>query len=185
MKIQAIKKLCMEMCAFNILHDMHGRQLLCDGRAAWPVEGIMLTRSMIPALFDIDAKKLEKIMVREGPVPDEERFSLEPMPGEEELKDLGLIWDNGKFVRVLSGSDRLLFIDNALTKPAENKEGEFCFSVRKHAGRTPIVACYADMLVGALIMPMVGKEIMERLEKISCMPLNVFWHEDEEEKIGI
>lgn len=184
MKIQAIKKLCMEMESFMLFNCENGRQLLCDGRGAWPVEGIKLTSDIIPALFDITEKQQDKISIRELPVPDEERFALEPMEGEEELTDMGTIWNDGNFIRVLSGEDGLLFINQALTKPGENKEGKFTYCARKREGRVPLVACYGDMLVSAIVMPMKGRAIMERLEKISYMPLNVFWKEDEEDENG-
>ena len=180
MKIQAIKKLCMEYETFYLFNCANRRQFLSNGRGLWPVEGIRLNADMIPALFDISEKKQQIISIREMPIPDEERFTLEPMQGEEELEDLGLIWHDGDFLRVLNGEDGLLFIDAALTKPGENKEGKFTYFARKKEGRTPIVACYGDMLVSAIVMPKKGAAIMERLEKLGCMQLNVFWEEDED-----
>lgn len=39
-KIQAIKKLCMERVAFYIYNCVRGQQFLSNGMALWPVEGI-------------------------------------------------------------------------------------------------------------------------------------------------
>ena len=179
MKIQAIKKACMEREAFYIFDCENGRQYISNGKASWPVEGIRITTDIIPVIFDIDEKKKEKIIIPETPVPDEERFSLEPMQGEEMLEDLGIVFYGGDFYRALKGTDGLLFIDTALLKPGENKEGKFMYCARKKEGRTPLVACYGDMLVSALIVPENARAIMRQIEKISYEPLCVFWDEDE------
>ena len=180
MKIQAIKKLCMERVAFYIYNCVRGQQFLSNGMALWPVEGIQLTAAMIPALFDINDKQQEKVSIREI-FQDDERFTIEPMDGEEQLEDLGLVWEDGKFLRALKGADGIIFIDAALTKPGENKDGKFIYCLRKRPGSSfPLVACYGDMLVSALVMPTIGRGIMERLEKITYEPLNVFWKEEED-----
>lgn len=180
MKINAIKKLCMERVAFYIYNCPHGQQFLSNGMALWPVEGIQITKDMIPALFDINDKQQEKITIREI-YADDERFTLEPMDGEEELEDIGPVWDCGVFYRVLKGRDGLIFIDAALTKPGENKDGKFIYCLRKKPGSVlPMVACYGDMLASAIVMPSKGKAIMERLQKITYEPLHVFWREDGE-----
>lgn len=184
MKIQAIKKLCMERVCFCIYNCQRGQQFLSNGIALWPVEGIQLTAAMIPALFDINEKKQEKISIREI-FMDDERFSLEPMDGEEELEDLGLVWDCGSFFRALKGKDGIIFIDAALTKPGENKDGKFIYCLRERPGNAfPMVACYGDMLVSALVMPTKGRGIMERLEKITYEPLHIFWNEEESQHGG-
>ena len=178
-KIQAIKKLCMERVAFYIYNCQHDQQYLSNGMALWPVEGIHLTAAMIPALFDINEKQQEKITIREIYM-DDERYSLEPMQGEEALEDLGIVWDCGTFFRALKSREGVLFIDTALTKPGENKEGKFLYCLREKPGSSfPLVACYGDMLASAIVMPMKGKGIMERMAKITYEPLRVFWKEEE------
>lgn len=184
MKIQAIKKACMENGVFYIYNCENGRQYLSNGQAFWPVEGIKITPDIVPVIFDIDEKKKEKIAIYEWPIPDKERFTVEPTPGEEELEDLGLVFYGGDFYRALKGTDGLLFIDTTMTKPGENKEGKFRYCVRKKEGGIPLVACYGDMLVSAIIVPHKAREIMERIEKISYQPLDVFWDEDEETREG-
>lgn len=184
MKIQAIKKLCNEMGIYYLYDCDDGQQFLSDARAFWPVEGIHLTADMIPALFDISKKKQEDTIIKAWPCPDDERFSLVPVKEEEELKDLGTIYHSGEHIRVLCGQDGLIFINSELTKPGSNKEGRFAYSLRKYEGRVPVVACYGDMLVSALVLPIKGRGIMERLEKLSSYPLHVFWDEEEEDHHG-
>jgi len=123
----------------------------------------------------------ERRAIREGAVPDEERFSLVPMPGDEELKSLGIVWSNGKFYRALRGKAGLLYIDQGLLKPGENKEGDFAFYLRMKKDFTPMVACYGDMMVSAIVMPMKGTGIMEDLRMIAETPLHVFWREEDGE----
>ena len=181
MKIQAIKKLCMDRVCFYIFNCPGGRQFLSNGMALWPVEGIRLTKEMIPALFDISDKQQDKIIIQEMDTADE-RYTLEPMEGEEELKDLGLVWNSGNFYRALKGEAGVLFIDTALTKPGENKEGKFAYYARRKPGSNiPLVACYGDMLASAIVLPSKAGAIMEQLEKITYEPLQVFWRDDEED----
>lgn len=180
MKIQAIKKLCMDRRAFYIFNCSRGQQFLGNGVALWPVDGFQLTASMIPALFDISEKEKEKLTIREIEAIDE-RYTMEPGPEEEPLKDLGTIWHAGRFFRALEGSEGVLFIDTALTKPGEDRDGKFVYALRKRPGDTvPIVACYGDMLASAIVLPEIGREMMERLEEIAGKPLHVFWGEEQE-----
>lgn len=181
MKIQAIKRLCMDRDTFYLYNCKNGQQFLCNGAAAWPVEGIRITEGMIPALFDISEKQQTKVNIHEREYTDE-RFCVEPWPGEKPLEDMGTVWDSGKFYKALKGENGLLFIDLAQTKPGENKEGKFVFFERGEEGRMPLVACYGDMLAGALVMPTKARAIMETLEKISYIPLNPYC--DDEEKDG-
>ena len=178
----AIKKLCMERVAFYIYNCRHGQQFLSNGMALWPVEGITLTKAMVPALFDINDKQQEKITINEI-FQDDERYTIEPMDGEEQLEDLGLVYDCGNFYRALKGKDGIVFIDAALTKPGENKDGKFVYCLRARPGVAfPLVACYGDMLVSAIVMPTsLARGVMKRLEKITYEPLNVFWREEKDQ----
>lgn len=170
MKIQAIKKACMDREVFYLFNSRSGRQLLSNGVAAWPVEGITLTADMIPALFDLSEKQVQKLTIHETAVPSEEHYVLEPMAGEEELKDLGLIWDAGTFYRALQSENGVLFIEAEQTKPGENKEGKFVYALRKGEWAIPLVACYGDMLASAFVMPVKTAAFMERIEKICFTP---------------
>ncbi len=180
MKIQAIKKLCMEKEVFYLFNCGNGQQFLSNGDAAWPVEGIKLTESMIPILFDISQKQQDKVAIRAADWPDE-RFTVEPYPGETELAELGTVWNCGTLYKALKGPEGVLFIDVSRLKPGENKEGEYRFYERDAEGKTPFVAVYGDMLACALVMPVKARCIMETLEKICYEPLHPACDEKKEE----
>ena len=55
------------------------------------------------------------------------------------------------------------------------------FSARRMENvKAPLIACYADMLCGAVIAPVVGTDIMEDLQKITGSPMDVFWDAEDE-----
>ena len=183
MKIGAIKKACVDTESFILLTNNAGQQWICNGCAAWPVEGFRMSINMIASIFGLNMKQQEKFDIREGAVPDEDSWFLEPTEGEERLTDLGLAYSGGKLYRALKGQDGLLFIDIDWTKPGERKGEEFNFEyrLRKQKQKTPMIACYGDMLVSALVMPMKAEGIMEDLDRIAREPLNSWYGDGEDE----
>ena len=179
MKIQAIRKACLARGVFYVFNRPGGQQFLSNGVAAWPVDGIWITEGMIPALFDLNEKQQQKLSIHEMETVDE-RFTIEPMPGETPLMDMGLVWSAGTLLRALKNENGLLLIDTAQTKPGENKDGNFIYTERRgRPGQAPLVACYGDMLASALVVPVKAAKIKQELEKIAYEPLNVFWDEEE------
>lgn len=180
MKIQAIRKACLARGVFYVFNRPGGQQFLSNGVAAWPVDGIRVTEGMIPALFDLNEKQQQKLSIHEMETVDE-RFTIEPMPGETILEDMGLVWSAGTLLRALKNENGLLLIDTAQTRPGENKDGNFIYTERRsRPGQAPLVACYGDMLVSALVVPVKAGKIKQALERIAYEPLNVFWSEEEE-----
>lgn len=176
MKIQAIKKLCVDAGSV-ILFDMDdGQQWIGNGMAFWSTDGITLNEDMIPVLFDLNAKQRSEISIRRQDAPDMERYGMVPMQGEEMMDDLGLVWACGSFYRALRSKRRgLLFVDTALLKPVESKEGIQFYVARYSERGTPIIAAYGDMLVSALVAPTKATGIMRRLEEITTEKLDIFW----------
>ncbi len=147
MKIGAIKKACMDARRFIILDTPNGTQWITNGAAAWPVEGIGIDKDGIPALFDIEEKKVAKLVIDQRVLFDP-CFSLTPISGETAMKDMGAVWYLGDLYRVIQGEGGIEFINVAYLKPAENKDGFMEFRQR---GK--MVACYGNMFVAAIVLP--------------------------------
>ena len=181
MKLNAIKKICKDALIFRIINMPDGAQWIGTGCAAYPVEGFRVTADMIPAIFDLTEKVQEKMIIREEAGTEYKRLALVPMEGEENLENLGLVYAHNNFYRALLSKNGVIFINNKYTKPAENKDGDFVFSARRMENdKMPLIACYADMLCGAVIVPAVGTAIMEDLQKITGSPMDVFWDAEDE-----
>jgi len=170
MKLQAIKKACLAGGVIDILNTKCGAQWICNGEAAWPVEGIKITESNVGILFDLTEKQDMETPIRETEWKDP-RFPLTPMAEDVQLEDLGDVLSNGKVYKALRDDGGVLFIDTAWLKPAAKKDANWRFFERTTPGRGPIVAAFCDMLAGAIIMPVTGEGIMEALVRIAREPL--------------
>lgn len=158
MKLQKIKQVCDGI--YVLFNCPDGQQWIGDGSAAYPVEGIVLSKDAIPAVFDILRKKLEETVIQETDVEDE-RFRIVPAAEEEPLNDQGDVLYLGNVYRALLGRDGLLCIPRETLKPVEGKDDGLRFFARRsdRAGGTPLIAVYTDLLCGALIMPMATKGV--------------------------
>lgn len=163
MKLQAIRKACMDRDTFYILDRPDGRQWISNGAAAWPVEGIEIEEGSVGALFDIPEKKQGLVSITRREYADG-RFQAEPMEDYEmELKDLGDILYRGNVYKALKNDEGVMLIDIRWLKPVQAGNG-YRYCERYAQGREPLVAVYGDLLAGALIMPMTGKNARKILE---------------------
>ena len=169
MKLNAIKTACLQENTFLIINKPDGEQWIGNRHALWPVEGITLHRGNIPAVFDLDDKKMEKIdiIVRELYGEDyDSRITREPMQQEEVLCEVAeaCIWHKGGLYRPIHTEDGVMLLDVSLLKPAENKEGFMEFYIRKptEGGLPTLIACYGNMFVDGLVLP-VEKDTAERI----------------------
>lgn len=157
MKLQAIKKCCNDQGSFLVLNAADGRQWLSNGAAAWPVEGIRITKEAIPAIFDIPQKKLEGMHIDEAAYQDP-RFTIEPQNDTElQLEELGSVLSGGSVWTALKNDRGLVFINADYLKPVASKTGHYTYMERWDVNRGPLVAVYDDFFVGALIMPVYGQ----------------------------
>lgn len=151
MKLNAIKKCCMNTGQFLVLHTRSGCWL-SNGRACWPTDGMEVREAHIRALFDIDAKKADDLTIREVEQSDE-YLSIEMGPLEERLNNIGYIWDRGVLYAVLTDKQgRARIINTAWLKPAEGNRKELRFVLRKRERCGELVAACGDLLVSAIVV---------------------------------
>ena len=152
MNIQAIRTTCKRqgICTL-ITHAATGQQWISDGAGAYPVEGIEISKAALPALCNFDANELDKILLSET-VSADERFSLEPVPHEQNCEDLGMVYALGQLFRALRTPNGILFIEAAELRPVEGKDGIDRFAVRENESGK-LLAAYRGLLAKALIVP--------------------------------
>lgn len=152
MNIQAIRTTCKRqgICTL-ITHAATGQQWISDGAGAYPVEGIEISKAALPALCNFDANELDKILLSET-VSADERFSLEPVPHEQNCEDLGMVYAFGQLFRALRTPNGILFIEAAELRPVEGKDGIDRFAVRENESGK-LLAAYRGLLAKALIVP--------------------------------
>ena len=127
MNIQAIRTTCKRqgICTL-ITHAATGQQWISDGAGAYPVEGIEISKAALPALCNFDANELDKILLSET-VSADERFSLEPVPHEQNCEDLGMVYALGQLFRALRTPNGILFIE-AAARRRERRHRSVCRS---------------------------------------------------------
>lgn len=152
MNIQAIRTTCKRrgICTL-ITHAATGQQWISDGAGAYPVEGIEISKAALPALCNFDANDLGKISLSETVIADE-RFTLEPVPHEQNCEDLGMVYALGQLFRALRTPNGILFIEAAELRPVEGKDGIDRFAVRENESGK-LLAAYRGLLAKALIAP--------------------------------
>ena len=134
-----------------ITHAATGQQWISDGAGVYPVEGIEISKAALPALCNFDANELDKILLSET-VSADERFSLEPVPHEQNCEDLGMVYALGQLFRALRTPNGILFIEAAELRPVEGKDGIDRFAVRENESGK-LLAAYRGLLAKALIVP--------------------------------
>lgn len=155
MKLQAIKGICTKTKRIVILDTLANKQWIGDGAGMYPVEGVYFHPENILAVMGINEKQADKINLRQMEM-DDPRFDIHPSPQEEillERKGPDFYW-NGNVIRALVGPEGLIFINTAYLKPMERGDGMCEYYLRKREGVAPVIATYADMLVGAIISPL-------------------------------
>lgn len=168
MRLNEIKKACNAQGEYTIFNCPDGQQWLCNGAAAWPVEGITITAGIVPAIFDLSPKQQAEMSIREGETTDE-RFRISPMEGEETLKELGDVLFHGTIYRALESAAGLILINRDWIKPAARAADDMIFTLRAPEGRAPMVAVYADMFCSGLIMPIHQKRVKQIQEEMGRM----------------
>ena len=164
MKLNAIKKCCMNTGQFLVLHTRSGCWL-SNGRACWPTDGMEVREAHIRTLFDIDAKKADDLTIREVEQSDE-HLSIEMDPLEERLNNIGYIWDRGVLYAVLTDKQgRARIINTAWLKPAEGNRKELRFVLRKRERGGELVAACGDLLVSAIVAVEEASRAAQLMEK--------------------
>lgn len=132
------------------------------------MEGITITAGIVPVIFDLSPKQQAEMSIREGETTDE-RFRISPMEGEETLKELGDVLSHGTIYRALESWAGLILINRDWIKPAARAADDLIFTLRAPEGRAPMVAVYADMFCGGLIMPIHQKSVKLIQEEMGRM----------------
>lgn len=154
MKISALRKVCISTSKFVIFDTPDGEQWLSNGYVAYPIFGLRMTRDSIGPLFDLSEKQVTDFTIETIDTEDE-RFCVEPIKGEEELKPTTMrIGNRSVCYRILTSQKDTYLIDEAWMEPARNKTEVYKYALRRGTGNTPLVAVYSDMLVAAIITPL-------------------------------
>ena len=151
MKLSAIRKLCVKTRTIILFDGPDATQWICNGYAAWPVDGVRLDGDGLPALFDLTEKQRRDFIIKQADAPDG-RWSLVRVDGEEPLDELGAIWWEDALYLALRSSRGVMLVPAELFKPVRVKDGEIGYFARWRDGR-PMVAAYGDLLCAALAAP--------------------------------
>lgn len=180
MKLQAIKKNCLNKLRFEIINTPSGAQWIGDGGSFWAVDGMRLNEEMIPALFDLTEKQICNCVIREIEVQALMWANREGYRGERKLDPLGMIWCEKDLYLALSlENEGLIMIPERALKPLR-KDDEY----RMYALRDNVVAVYSDLLCDALICPMTPGAvdlIMATANRAAGLPLWAVPEPDETE----
>lgn len=168
MKVQAIRKACLRAGRFIIIDAFDG-QWISDGFGSWTADGIVLSEDIIPALFDLDGKIINKINIRRVDMRHDKRLAIYAAEDEyNECADMGAVWHMGEIYRALDTPGGLVFLDVEELKPCA---GDILrFHARTNAAGQTLIAAYGSLLISGCIAPVsaeLAAEIMDYICKIS------------------
>ena len=151
MRLAAIRKLCVKTRTIILFDGPDATQWICNGYAAWPVDGVRLDGDGLPALFDLTEKQRRDFIINHADQFDE-RWSLTRVPGEEPLTELGTIWWADALYTALLSDAGVMLVPAEWFRPARPKDGDLEYYARWKDGR-PLVAAYGDLLCAGLAIP--------------------------------
>jgi hypothetical protein len=142
------------------------RQWISDGVGAYPLDGLpYLDEESVCAIFDIDAKKRDKLVVSHaGTLPEGMDFT-DIHQGDEPLEQLDFQMSLGgnELTLFRDGGGGLVVIKSAYRKPLEAWNECECFKRVDSEGR-PYVAVMSGCILRALIYPYkIGEQLVETL----------------------
>jgi diadenosine tetraphosphatase ApaH/serine/threonine PP2A family protein phosphatase len=142
------------------------RQWISDGVGAYPLDGLpYLDEESVCAIFDIDAKKRDKLVVSHaGTLPEGMDFT-DIHQGDDRLEQLDFQMSLGgnELTLFRDGGGGLVVIKSAYRKPLEAWNECECFKRVDSEGR-PYVAVMSGCILRALIYPYkIGEQLVETL----------------------
>ena len=145
------------------------RQWISDGVGAYPLDGLpYLDEESICAIFDIDAKKRDKLVVsHKGALPEGMDFT-DVHKGDDRLEQLDFQMSLGgdELTLFRDGGGGLVVIKSAYRKPFEAWKECECFKRVDSEGR-PYVAVMSGCILRGLIYPYkIGEQLVETLGEV-------------------
>lgn len=142
------------------------RQWISDGVGAYPLDGLpYLDEESVCAIFDVDAKKRDKLVVSHaGTLPEGMDFT-DQHRGDDPLEQLDFQMSLGgnELTLFRDGGGGLVVIKSAYRKPLEAWNECECFKRVDSEGR-PYVAVMSGCILRALIYPYkIGEQLVETL----------------------
>lgn len=176
MKLNKIKRLCLESKRFNIIDSTDGVQWFTDNRSMWLCVGIVIERGALPELFGLNSKQCEKCLFL-GEKRAGEEYGIAMAETEPMLDYMGDVWEFEQRLMALRGEDGMLYVPRAFAD-ACHIERDTTFTVRtlpdaEGEYSIPMVAVYNGMICEALLKPIEAswaKCVGERLAKLGEIP---------------
>ena len=156
MRLTQIRKLCLKTRTIVLFDGADGTQWLCNGFAAWPVDGLRLTEAALPVLFNLSDKQMRDMNIRQADQFDA-RWSLTRVIDEEVLTELGTVWWADALYTALRSEAGVMLVLADWFKPSQPKDGELEYYARWKDGR-PLIAVYGDLLCAGLATPVSDAE---------------------------
>lgn len=183
MKMSAIKKICQNEGKFVIWNGMG--QWIGTEKMCFRVEGVNITSEAIPAIFDLNEKKMEKLTVEEAQL---EESGLFPYLGWEEGKQMT---DQG--VLICLGAHELIFLEAERKMYALDMDavrgavgsGEYrSYYLSENGQHEPIILICDGMITCGIAKPESGRamaEIQKKLRELGMIPSGAAYAGEDDE----
>lgn len=155
MKLNKIKANCLQAKRFYLIEGPDGVQWFTDTRSLWLCIGIHVDRRVLPELFGLNQKQVEKCLFLEEQQAGDE-YGIAMRDEEPELTYLGDVWEYEQRMLSFKGDAGILYVPRASVEPCAIGD-ETTFTVRMfqdgEGKPAPMVAMYNGMICEAMLQP--------------------------------
>ena len=176
MKLNKIKSNCLKRKRFNIVHGPDGVQWFTDNRSLWLCLGITIERKIMPELFGLTGKQVEKCLFLEETENGEE-YGIAMMNTDAPVEYIGDIWEFEQLLMGFRGERGMIYVPRT-SADACAIDGNTTFAVRifddgEDEKPYPMVAVFNGMICEALLRPIdtaYSGYIQQRMAKLGEIP---------------
>lgn len=175
MKLNKIKANCLNAKRFNLIEGPDGVQWFTDNRSLWLCMGIQVDRRVLPTLFGLTDKQVEKcLFLEESRTGDEYAIGMD---GDEPVLDYcGDVWEYDQRLLAFRGKAGMLFVPRAWADAvAVTDETQYTVRMLQNSDGKPepMVAVYNGMICEAMLQPIAdgfAGYILKRMKAMGEIP---------------
>ena len=177
MKLNKIKSCCLDTKRFNLVVGPEGVQWFTDNRSLWLCLGIRVKSHVLPELFGLTDKQIEKCLFLER-TENGDAYAIGMSDGEEEIAYCGDVWEFDQRLLAFAVDGQMLFVPRAWADAVKVTD-ETRYTLRMieddDGKPTPMVAVYDGMICEAMLQPISASYAAYIINRAKAMGKTTAW----------
>lgn len=177
MKLNKIKSCCLDTKRFNLVVGPDDVQWFTDNRSLWLCMGIRVDSRVLPELFGLTDKQIEKCLFLERR-EDGDAYAIGMSGDEQEITYCGDVWEFDQRLLAFAVDGQMLFVPRAWADAVKVTD-ETRYTLRMieddDGKPTPMVAIYNGMICEAMLQPISANYAAYILNRAKAMGKTTAW----------